>query len=337
MKPAPARPPAARSAEAAARRPRAWRRALPWALFVASLVATGVLVAQRDEDVALLRALDPGATVALVLLQGVYLVLQSGRFHVVLRKVTAQPVGFWPWLQLFVLGRFLNLFVPQGGNVYRGVVLKRQFAVPYTRFVTAFLNAPWIAMVGNFVIGAVVVVLARPEVSVWGWPLGLLFALAALATALSPLLAVLLLPLFPRRLWLLAWAHDRAAELLAVTLASLRDGRYLWQVSAWTLAAFAQAVLMLWVCFLALDVPVGLVEAVAFYVLLQLATYVTLTPGNLGVQELAFASLALSLGAGAVDGVMVSGLLRVTGVVALLAVALPLGGMQALRASRART
>ena len=316
---------------------RAWlRRALPLLLFALSIVATVVLVTQRGEDLALLRTLDVPAILVLVVMQAAYLVVQSGRFHVVLVKLADKGVGFWPWLQLFVLGRFLNLFVPQAGNVYRGVEAKRLFGVPYTRFVAAFVNAPWVAMVLNFAIGAVVVSVAQPAARVGVWPLGLLLGLAAIVTALAPFALALLLPLVPQRFRLLAWLHARLSEMLRVTLASLRDGAYLWRVLAWTLAAFVQAVVMLWVCFVAIGVGVGLAEAVAFYVLLQLTTYVALTPGNLGVQELAFAVLATGMGAGAVEGVVVSGLLRVTGVIALLALALPLGGLQAVRASRVR-
>ncbi len=250
-------------------------------------------------------------------------------------KLAERSVGFWPWLQLFVLGRFLNLFVPQAGNVYRGVELKRRFGIGYTRFVAAFVNAPWVAMVMNFLIGAVVVGLAQPEARVGAWPLGLLLGLAALVTAAAPVLALPLLALVPQRWRALAWLHTRLAETLQVTLASLRDARYLARVLAWTLAAFVQAVALLWLCFVALGADVGLAQAVAFYVLLQLSTYLAVTPGNLGLQELAFGFLALGMGGGAVEGVVVSGLLRVTGVIALLLTALPMGGVQALRASRA--
>lgn len=311
------------------------RRSAPWLAFVASLAATAALVVVRGEDLAVLEALDPAATLLLVALQAVYLVVQSGRFQVVLVKLADTRIGFGAWLQLFVLGRFLNLFLPQAGNVYRAVELKRRFGVGYTRFAAAFVNAPWVAMVLNFVLGAAVVALTQPEARVGGWPLAGLLGIAALVTAVAPLAAGLLLPLVPRRFRLLAWLHGRLAEMVAVTLASLRDPGYLLRVVGWTLAAFVQATAMLWVGFAALGGGVGLAEAVAFYVLLQLATYVPLTPGNLGVQELAFGVLAVGLGGAAVDGVVVSALVRVTGVIALVAAALPLGGVQALRASRA--
>jgi len=328
--------PGPRSAPTWLRRSAPWlRRALPWLAFVASLAATAVLVVVRGEDLAVLEALDPAATLLLVALQAVYLVVQSGRFHVVLVKLADVRVGFGAWLQLFVIGRFLNLFLPQAGNVYRAVELRHRFGVGYTRFAAAFVNAPWVAMVLNFVLGAAVVAFAQPEARVAGGSLAGWLALAAVGTAVAPLLASLLLPLVPRRFRLLAWLHGRLSEMVAVTLGSLRDVGYLLRVIAWTLAAFVQATAMLWVGFVALGSDVGLAEAVAFYVLLQLATYLPLTPGNLGVQELAFGVLAVGLGSAAVDGVVVSALVRVTGVIALVALALPLGGVQALRASRA--
>ena len=122
--------------------------------------------------------------------------------------------------------------------------------------------------------------------------------------------------------------------MVRATLASLRDHRYLARVFAWTLASFLQASAMLWYGFAALGSPVGVAEAIAYYVLLQLATYFPVTPGNVGSGRLAFGALAAGFGADAVDGVVVSGLVRMTGVVALVLAALPMGGVEAVRAAR---
>jgi len=319
------------------RLPRWLQRAAPWLLVLALLLATGALVLRGGDDLALLRTLDLAATLALIAMQGLYLAIQSGRFHVVLVQLAERPVGFWPWLRLFVIGRFLNLFVPQAGNVYRGLELKRRFAISYTRFFAAFVNAPWLAMVLNFALGALAVAALHGDARVAAVPLWLALAAASLAAAAGPFLVAALLPLVPRRFAWAGWLHGRLREMLDVTLSSLREPGYLLRVLAWTLAAFVQAVAMLWLTFAALGASAGLGEAVAFYVLLQLTTYVAITPGNLGVQELAFAGLASGMGASAVDGVLVSGLTRVTGVVALVLLALPLGGLEALRAGRGDT
>jgi uncharacterized membrane protein YbhN (UPF0104 family) len=310
------------------------RRLLPWIFLVVALAATVWLVLSREEDVSTLVALDPLYVVALLALQVVYLVVQSVRFHVVLVRFAGQPVGFWRWTKLFIIGRFLNLFIPQAGNVYRAVELRRRFDVRIQDFLVAFVNAPWLAMILNFLFGAILVGVLVPGVPVAGVPLWLLLLGATVATALAPLVALAILPLFPRRFKATAWLQARLREMVTVTFESLREARYLAWVTWWTFIAFVQASVMIGVGFYALGVPVGVAEAIAFYVLLQLTTYVQVTPGNLGFQELAFAALAAGFGASAADGVLVSTIVRVTGVAALLVTALPAGGLEALRVAR---
>lgn len=310
------------------------RRTLPWILFALALLATALLVWLRGEDVSALAALSLPALAALVALQLLYLWVQSGRFHVVLVRFAKREIDLWRWFELFVLGRFLNLFMPQAGNVYRALELRRRFDIGVQEFLVAFVNAPWLAMVLNFLFGAAAVALLAPEVPLAGVPLYLALLAAALVSALAPLVALTLLPLVPQRFRATAWLRARLSEMVGVTLASLRERRYLLRVGAWTLVSFVQASAMLYVGFVALGIEVGVAEAIAFYVLLQLATYLQVTPGNLGLQELAFGALSAGFGASVSDGVLVSALVRVTGVVALLIAALPLGGLTALREAR---
>lgn len=311
-----------------------WKRSLPWLLLVLAAAGTLLLMARSGEELRSLRDISVAASVGLVAFQVLYLGVQSARFHVVIARFAEHPVGFWPWTRIFVIGRFLNLFVPQAGNVYRALVLRRQHNVSIQRFLVAFVNAPWLAMILNFLFGAGAVAVLAPNVQVAGVALWMLLLLATLATSLAPLVAVAVLPLFPQRWRAAAWLRARLQEMIAVTFESLREPAYLARVTLWTLVAFVQASLMLWFGFMALGAQVGVAEAVAFYVLLQLTTYVQLTPGNLGLQELAFAALSAGFGASAADGVLVSTIVRVTGVVALLATALPLGGFEALRVAR---
>jgi len=316
---------------------RALARSLPWVLLVVAAAASVALVVASGDDLRSLADLRPGPLAALLALQVVYLGVQSMRFHVVLVRFARRPVGVAAWTRLFVLGRFLNLFVPQAGNVYRAVELRRRLGVTIQDFLVAFVNAPWLAMILNFAFGAVFVAAFARHVEVAGWPLWAGLVAATAVTALAPLVALAILPLFPERLRATAWARARLAEMVAVTLASVREGRYLARVTGWTAVAFVQASVLVWVSFAALGVGAGVAEAVAFYVLLQVATYVQVTPGNLGVQELAFAALSAGFGASAADGVLVSTVVRVTGVAALLVTALPAGGLEALRATRAGT
>jgi uncharacterized membrane protein YbhN (UPF0104 family) len=302
--------------------------------FALAIGATIALVVARGEDLRTIAELRPGYVAALLAMQVLYLIVQSARFHVVLVRFAERPVGFWPWTRMFVIGRFLNLFVPQAGNVYRAVELRRRFDVSVQSFLVAFVNAPWLAMILNFLFGALFVGLLAPAAEVAGWPLWALLAAATVGTSLAPIVAIAMLPLFPARFRWAAWSRARLAEMVSVTLRSVREPGYLARVGWWTLLAFVQASAMMWIGFVALGIPVGVAEAIAFYVLLQLATYVQLTPGNLGLQEFAFAALSAGFGATVADGVLVSTIVRVTGVIALVATALPVGGLEALRLAR---
>jgi len=310
------------------------KRVLPWVALAAAVLATAALVVVRREDLRTVTDLRPAYLLAFLALQGMYLVVQSVRFHVVLVRFAERPVALWPWTRLFVLGRFLNLFVPQAGNVYRAVELRRRFEMPIQSFLVAFVNAPWLAMILNFLFGAAAVGLLAPGATLAGWPLWVVLVAATVATSLAPIVALAMLPLFPERLRWAAWLRARLGEMVRVTLTSVQEPRYLAIVAWWTLLAFVQASAMLWVGFVALGVPAGVAEAIAFYVLLQLATYVQVVPGNLGLQELAFAGLSAGFGASVADGVLVSTVVRVTGVIALVAAALPMGGLEAVRATR---
>jgi hypothetical protein len=170
------------------------------------------------------------------------------------------------------------------------VELQRHHGISVQRLLVAFVNAPWLAMILNFLFGSLAVVLLAPATALSGWPLWLLLLSAALATTVGPLLGLAVLPLLMRvpvvsKVRFLSWAQSRFAAKVAITWASLREPAYLLRVSAWTLASFVQASYLLMVGFRALGLEVGVGAAVTFYVLLQLTTYVPLTPGNLGVQD----------------------------------------------------
>ena len=316
------------------RRSRAKRRALPWIALLLSVVATAWLIIARREDLSALRQVSLVSILVLTLLQIAFIVVQSGRYHAVIVKCAETRVPFFAWLRLFLIAQVLNLFVPQAGNVYRGFELKRAFGVSLTRYVAAYVNAPWIAMVLYFTLGAAVVGVIGQDIVIAGLPLAVLLGVAAIVMAVAPFAGRAMLMVLPQRYRPIAWLRRRLGEVLSVTMTSVRDPAYVSRMLLWTLASFVLGVALFWVGFGAVRIEVGLAPVVAYFVVLQLTTFVMITPGNLGVRELAFGVLAASLGAAVFEGVLVSALLRATKYIALLAFSLPMGGVQAIRAAR---
>jgi uncharacterized membrane protein YbhN (UPF0104 family) len=315
------------------RPPKPSRPFLSWLLLVASLALVVWLFYEHRDELDVLWRIPPVTVPALFGLQGLYLVIQSGRYQVVLEKCSGRRIGFFPWLHLFIVGRFLNLFMPQAGNFFRGFELHRRFDVTVTGYLTALFSAAWIAALLNFALGVLVVVTIRPALQLMGIPMGVVLGLATVLTATIPIAAAhILVRLEFGGRW--AWLRGRFAELLHVALRSVRDPQYAVRILAWSVAGFIQAVFLYWVCFAAIRVEIGIAEVVAFFVILQITTFVVITPGNLGIQELAFGALGAGIGAGVVEGVLVSALLRVTGMAAVVALAIPLGGLRLLKATR---
>jgi uncharacterized membrane protein YbhN (UPF0104 family) len=68
---------------------------------------------------------------------------------------------------------------------------------------------------------------------------------------------------------------------------------------------------------MALDVPLGLGEAMLFLALVQMVSLVSITPGNIGIRELAFTVVGSAVEAGAASGLLISTLMRATNILAL--------------------
>lgn len=311
------------------------RPRLSWLLLVFTLALVAWLFYERQDELDILWRIPPAMVAALFGLQGLYLIVQGERNRLVLNKCSGQQkIGFLPWLHIFIVGRFLNLFFPQAGNMYRGYELRGRFGVTITSYLTALLSAGWIAASVNFATGALVVLVARPDLQLAGVSIWIPLGGAAVVSGAAPFAGTPAVVRLGANTEKFAWLHGRLVALLQVAITSVKDPRYLCRILIWSLAAFFQAVVVYWACFGAIEVNVGLPEVAAFYAIIQVTTFVAITPGNLGVQELAFGALGAGLGAGLVEGVLVSALLRVTGSAALVAFALPLGGLRLLQSMR---
>ena len=55
----------------------------------------------------------------------IYLVIVSYRTLLILNELNNKDLKYTDWFKLNIKGRFINKLVPQGGNIYKGVILKK--------------------------------------------------------------------------------------------------------------------------------------------------------------------------------------------------------------------
>lgn len=310
------------------------KKILQWLVLLLCLAFIVRFFGTRRDDLRLLLNLSRVAVAALLVLHVVYFVLHGYRYQIVMEKCGGRPIGFGPWFHVFILGRFLNTMFPQAGTLYRAVHLKRDHQVSHTRYVSGLFSFAWMDTGLNLVVALVVIGWTDPGLRVGPLPAMYLVAGVTVLVAGVPMLADLVLRSTTIRVRFLAWLHARLAEVVRVSVQNLRDAVYLAKVASVGLVVFGHFCLILYIGFRSLGIRVGVGEVVLFYLLIKASTYVNVTPGNLGVLEIGCGILGAQMQIGMAEGMLVSAILRIIRYIALVGLAVPMGGLSVLRNRR---
>lgn len=312
------------------------RRAIGLAIMLVAVAYVAWRILWDSEAREVLGSVPAIAVVGLIALQAIYLLPQAYRYLIALRQATDRLIPALGWFRLFVLGRFLNSLIPQGGTVYRGLRLKEDYGVPVAHYLGGFVAFTWLSTVLNLVAASVVIGVLEPDLTIGDVP-GLAVTLTTLAlVTIGPVGLHWLIGRLRLEKGFWGWANRRLTELLEATAAVVRSPATLGRFVIVGLIGLVIAIAMFRVAFDALELDASLSTVIVFFVLLQLSTYINITPANLGLLELGFGALGSQLGIGLVGGLLVAALLRISGYSALLLAGLAIGGRTALRSARSQ-
>ncbi len=239
------------------------------------------------------------------------------------------------WFRIVVLGQFLNLLVPQLGNVYRGLTLKREFGVSYQTYATGLFMFVWLDTTFGFGLCLLVLAVLAPGLKLAGMPVLPVIAVVLVALMFAPFLAAKLLGklrLGPGRL---ANAQARANALLVTSMSSFRSPGFTLRFLAASALVMADQSLILWLCFRAVGLPIDPESAALFQVVIKLSNQVIVTPGNLGVTEMAFGLLGAAAHGGSLEyGIAAALVFRMLFTTTVIAMGVMFGGVGLLRSTR---
>ena len=273
----------------------------------------------------------PSTIFYIIVLQVIYYLLQGYRVQIVLHKCGNRKIPFWPWLKIFILGRFLNMVVAQLGNIYRSLRLKQDYQISYTGYISGFTSMAWMDTSMNLIIATTVIAIFSPGFMVGpflAWKLLLLMTILVIVLPYSAEFVLRKIKFSNSRV---VWVHAKLSEVLSTSIQNLKDTTYLIQFVLLGLAMFARTCVVFYIYFSIFDVHVSLPALVVFYSLFKISFYFILTPGNLGIQEIAFGFLSEQMGIGIENGVYVSVFIRVVGTLSLSVLGLTLGGADLIR------
>ena len=252
----------------------------------------------------------------------------------ILEKCSDRKLRFFYWFRLYILGRFLNTVISQAGNFYRSFRLKHDCGISYTSYIGSFTSFAWMDTFINFFIAAIAIAVVDADFKlgpflVWKMLLFLSLALFAIPIALE---------LFFRKISFtnkrMKWIHSKLDEVLTVSVNNIRDPLFMLKVILLGLAVFIRTCLAFYIYFSIFDVHVTIPLLVVFCALSKLSTFFILTPGNLGVQEIAYGFLSKQMGIGMAQGILVSAFIRVIGTCVIITLGLIFGGIDLLRHRR---
>lgn len=287
---------------------------------LASLTAAGWIVWSSRDDIALLADASPWLIASMTALHVVTIMTQSERFRLVLEQHAVTNIGIGSWTRVYVRGRLYSTLVPQSGNVYRGLALKQDHDTPVVRYVSSLATQTWLAVLAGLLFAALIVLLTllgEHEETTTRVVQGLLFA--AFVVGVAPLVFTRLSGYLPGRVRRTRIAR-LAGEALDIAGSTARSPKVLAIFLALVLVGLVTSGIGMTVAFAVAGEEIAMTTGIAVIALVNLGNIASITPGNLGIQELGLAALAVLFEYPPASGVLASVVVRLSNIVALAAI-----------------
>lgn len=296
---------------------RSLSRVLGWVIAVTGL---GVLVYVATNSDLSRDDLNLTAVTVLLLLatQFVYLITESLRMQTILERAAGLTFDYVHMFRVFVLSRMLNLAIPQSGNVYRIAEVKSRYGAAITETTGGVLTFAWLSVALSLAAASVLSFTTDNTDDPLDWRLLLLATVVVIAL---PILVMVLSKRIPARgaLW------SRIRRLARSPIPILRNRTTLTRFVALWLASVTVIVVMYSTAFAMVGPVPGPAALIALYALIQVTSFVVITPGNIGIQDIGFAAIAVWFGSDPAVASAAALIVRVSGVVVTAAVALVVG------------
>jgi uncharacterized protein (TIRG00374 family) len=268
---------------------------------------------------------------ALVLLSFSYMLLYSWRFQFILQKCGSRKIAFWQWFKILIIGNFLNLVFSQLGNVYRSVKLKKEHDISYTSYITTLASLAWMDTWMNLILAIVIILSIKPDLKIGSFSAFFLLIIICAVIIILPVMVSFFLRFIRFKNRYLDWTKSKLSQVLTTTLDNIKDVSFLLKIILLGIVIFILTVSSYYVLFAGFDMRLTLPVLAVFCTLLSLSTFFVITPGNIGIQEIAFGFISQQLGIGMAQGILVSIVGRIISTALTILLGVLFGGMNVIK------
>ncbi|MCP5103420.1 MAG: flippase-like domain-containing protein, partial [bacterium] len=287
-------------------------------------------IIENRESFLILKSIGPIDIGALFAAFFCSLLVSSVRLLMVMKKFGLKEMRFFPWFRIFVLARFFNRLVPQGGNVFRALTLKKENRFPLKNYTLSFLNFTWVDLVVSFTLISVIIYRFQPGLKIGEIPV-LYFSLGLVPVFIA---GPLLFYLAVKRMRVI---QDRKGvfvsflKALAAMVEQTLGVKFLLKNILLCIFSFGLVLLWFYLGFHSIGVETGIGALAVFTAIMRMSLLVSITPGNLGVLELAYGTLASSFGLDFSTGIIVAAVTRVVSFTGILILGVSFGGIPLIK------
>lgn len=292
-----------------------------WTVAIACVIYIVIILGRNQNALRSIAHINFASIIFMAALYAIYYLLYGIRFRIILWKCTQKTIPHIKNLILLVNGMLLNSLLPQMGNAYRGLRMKKEHQIPYTGYITTYGFFIWLDMCLNLFLSFVLMVGAKTTVDIGGFSGRLIVISMFLALISAPLIARFLFKTFTPKWQPLFKIWSKVTGVLDVMVYSIRDWKSLLRIVGLSLMLFVNLIPILYLGFQQLGHALPVSTIAIFCVLYKISVYVVLTPGNIGIRELAYGVLCKEVGIGMAEGVLAGTMLRVISYFVLLILA----------------
>jgi hypothetical protein len=273
----------------------------------------------------------PRRDVGLILaLLTIYFILHAQRFVLLIEQHCRCRIPLLDWIRMLLVMRFMNNVVPQTGSIYRGITLKRDYGISYTDFIAANIFFIWTDTILNFFIALIFFILGTSQLEVFRTSAVNILILGIIILIAAPFAA----RAFIKKISSPSKFLGKLGQIVDELFRGIKQPRYIAITTSIALVSFLLMTEIFQILLAAIGAEIDLATLGVFYALYRLTFHINITPGNLGIREIAYGLLCAGAQIGMAKGLLISAELRILSVIMLTMVAVAVASRELKEAWR---
>ena len=247
----------------------------------------------------------------MIIISITYNFLTSLRLYFLIDK-NKFKINSWMCFKIFITGKFMNMIIPQGGNIYRAAQFKKVCKLPITGYVYTITAYTWFNFIVTFLITLIILYIGNYSVRISYFDIKIWLLIFISSGILMPIILMKTLNFinfskYPR----LDKYHKKIINIYSEFINIIKKPVLIIKFSFITILSFVIVSIFFILSYKCINVDLSIFGAATFASFLKISSSIIITPGNMGAQEFVYGFLSTYFGITMATGLIAAGIIRV--------------------------